>query len=230
MINKLQDRLKDLRKNLDKRTKNYRKNLNKRFGNKIDSQKTRRLYFLLLGIIVLTGIGYLLRAYIFAAFVNGKPVFRYEVVQQLEAQGGEEVLSNLITKRLIEDEAREQNAFPTQEEVDAEIEEIRSQLDEQGLTLENALSIQGQTMNDLRENVRLQLAIEKMLGDNMEVTDEEAQNYYDENSELYGEDTEFEDVKDQIKDQLTQERLTMSYQEFISGLQNEANIKRVVNY
>lgn len=192
--------------------------------------KQKRFAYLLGVVVVLGALVYLLRSFIFAAFVNGEPILRTSVISELEAQGGAQVLDNLVTKTLIMQKAREENSLPSEDEITSEIESIRTELEGQGLNLETALEQQGQTMETLRENIKVQLAIEKMVGGDIEITEEQINEYYEANAEFYGEETTIEDVSAEIEEQLRQQELSGKYQDFVSGLRNDAEIYRFVNY
>ena len=67
-----------------------------------------------------------------AATVNGSPISRLSVIKELEKQGGKQALEAIIDKKLIETELNKQKVTVTKEEVDAEIEKIKTQVTAQG--------------------------------------------------------------------------------------------------
>src|SRR3989339_1797585 len=69
-----------------------------------------------------------------AATVNGSPISRLSVIQELEKQGGKQTLEAIIDKKLIETELSKQKVTATKDEVDAEIEKIKTQVTAQGGT------------------------------------------------------------------------------------------------
>ena len=60
-----------------------------------------------------------------AATVNGSPISRLSVIQELEKQGGKQTLEAIIDKKLIETELSKQKVTATKDEVDAEIDKIK---------------------------------------------------------------------------------------------------------
>jgi len=173
-------------------------------------------------------LGYFGRPLLFAASVNGQFITRYKLIRELEKQGGQQTLDNLVTKAIIFQEAKNKGVGVSQEEIDSELTRIEGIVSQQGSTLDQALALQGQTRQDLMEQIRLQKSVEKLLADKLVVTAEEVKTYWDENKELYGEDSQLEEVSQEIKDTLMQEKLTTSYQPWISELKSAAKINYFV--
>jgi foldase protein PrsA len=160
------------------------------------------------------------------ATVNGRPIYRHEILQELEKQGGEQMLEQMITRHLIFQEMAKNNVLVADEEIEAEINKLKESIKGQGLTFEQALEFQGMNEEDLRTNIRIQKGIEALLADKIMVTDEEVQEYYEENSP----DATFESLSESIAEQLKQEKLQSEYQAFIEELRNQASINNVISY
>ena len=172
---------------------------------------------------------YLGRSLFVAAMVGGRPVSRLAVVKELEKQQGKNTLENLITKELILQEARKQNINISDEEVAGEIDKIKASVEAQGQTLDAALALQGQTIENLQENVRIQKTLEKMLENDVQVSEEEMSKYFAENKSIYG-DAKYEDLKEDIKSQLKQEKLSTAFQTWIEKLRSDTRIIYFLNY
>ena len=191
------------------------------------STKTLRVVVLL---ALAAALGYLARPLIFAASVNGQLVTRYKLISELEKQGGANVLDSLVTKSLIFQEAKKMGVGVSQEDLDSEVARIEGVVSAQGSTLDEALALQGQTRQDFIEQIKLQKTVEKILADKLVVTQEEAQKYYEENTDFYGEDSKYEDVSESVKNQLMQEKLSTAYQGWITDLKGSANINYFVDF
>lgn len=180
-------------------------------------------------VLALAGLLYLTRSLFVVALVNGYPVSRMSVVKELEAQGGKQVLDGLVTKRLILDEAKKSGVTVSEDEIDVEVDRIKKLAEAQGLTLENALSYQGQTMDQLLENIRLQKTIEKILGDKVSVSDEDIKKYFDENKDAYT-GKKLEEVKEEIASSLKNQKLSAEYQTWITDLKTNSKIQYIKTY
>lgn len=165
-----------------------------------------------------------------AATVNGSPISRLSVIQELEKQGGKQALEAIIDKKLIETELNKQKITVTQEEVAAEIKKIEAQVTSQGGTLEMALSQQGMTKEKLEEQITIQKKLEKLLADKVAVTEAEIDTYLKDSKATPPKDVKMEDFRKQISDQLKQQKFQQEAQKWVSDLTASAKIKYYVNY
>ncbi len=142
------------------------------------------------------------------ARVNGVPIFQSELERFVEnnrrqmAQQGrqlseqdmvmvrEQVLSGLINREVLLQQAGELDLRAQEAAVETQMGNIRSQFgsDEE---YENALSQQNLTEEELRDNIQVQLTIDRLLQQEVysevEVTQEEKENFYEENPQLFQE-------------------------------------------
>ena len=165
-----------------------------------------------------------------AAIVNGTPISRLAVVRQLEKQGGTEALNTFIERTLIFGEAKKQGVSVSKEVIDSQLTSIEELLKGQGLTLDEALEARGQTRSELTEQIRIQKTVEAILFQKINVSEEEIAAYFEENRELLDEGATLEDVKEDIRDQLSQQKLNAEYQNWIGELKAKAKIFYFVNF
>jgi len=183
-------------------------------------------------IIVITLAAYLAYHYkglIIAATIDGEPISRLKVIKTLEKVSGKDALDSLITQKLIMAEAKKQGITIGDDEVNKEIQKIEEQLKSQGQTLDNALSLQRMTLDDLKEQIVIQKELEKMLSNQTQVTDEEIEKYMKVSGVTIPKEQE-ENYKTQAKNQLAQQKLSTASQALISSLRSQAKIKYFVNY
>lgn len=199
------------------------------FG-KLKGIKSTKIYYIVAIVMIIVGALYLARGFFVVAMVNGHPITRYAVVKQLEKQGGSQVLDSMITEDLVNQEIKNKGITISDKDIQDEIDRISGVVESQGTTLDDALAAQGQTMDDLRKNVKLRLSAEKILQDSISVTDQEAKDYFDQNKSYYADDAKYEDMSADIKDQLKQQKLQTEFQKLIDQLKSDANITYFVNY
>jgi hypothetical protein len=180
-------------------------------------------------VVLLAALAYVYKSLFVAATVNGKPISRLAVVKELEKQGGKGALEFLINVKLIDDEAKSKNITVSQEEIGAEIKKYEDNFNVQGSTLDETLSVQGLTREDLQKQVSVQLKIKKLLGDKIQVTDAEVDQFLQTNSSAM-EGSNPETLKTQAREQLEQQKLGQFSGEFVSGLREKAKIKTFVAY
>lgn len=188
-------------------------------------------------IIVLVVLGvvlalYLLRDQYLVAIVNNRPITRLAVLEELEKvkrQDVSDVVNTMIDKQLIFAEAKKRNITVSDDEVNKEINKIEANLKQYGQTLDSQLSAYGLTLEGLKENIRLQKYVEKMIG-TVNVTDKEVQDYLQKNKDMLPQDQDEAKVKESVKQQLQSQKMEQKYQELITKLRKEADIKRIRTY
>ena len=183
-------------------------------------------------VLIALAIGFALyyyRGLLVAATVNGNPISRLSVINELEGRSGKAALDSLIIKKLINDEFAAKNLSINDGDVDSKVKEIEDQLKVQGQTLESALSAEGMSKNALREQIRIQLKLEKLAEAEVNISDEDVNKYIEENKIPIEKDKGAE-TKNQIKEQLRQQKLQEVIPTIIQNLKSQAKINYIVNY
>ena len=191
------------------------------FRSKVLKTRRGRIILITLAVALLLFLG---KSLFVAALVNGRPISRLALTSELERQGGQKVLDSLIEKSLIFQEGSRAGVKIDKEVVDQEISRIETLLKEQNLTIDEALSMRGETRKGLSEQIRLQKTVEALLAQKINISEEEAKAYFDNNKEIFGTNAKFEDVKSNVKDQLYQQKLNEQYSSWIAELKGKAKI------
>ncbi len=165
-----------------------------------------------------------------AAQVNGSPISRLSVVQELEKQAGKNVLDTMITKKLINDEIKKRGVVVTAEEIDAEIKKTETQISAQGGTLEMALAGQGMTLDDLKEQIMINKALEQILADKITVSDEEVNQYLSTAKAPAAQGLSSTDQADQAREQLKGQKFSKEATQWVKDLKDKAVIDYYVQY
>lgn len=181
-------------------------------------------------IIVIVGLLYYFKGLFLVATVNGEPITRLAVVQQLEKQGGKQTLSSLVSKTLILQEAKKQHVTVSQEEVNREIKKIEDNLSKQGQKLDDVLRLQGASRQDVVEQVKTQKLIEKMLGKDIKVEDKELDEYLKNSKEAVDQSKNTQDLRKNAREQLMQEKERQAFSAWLEKLQKNAKINYFVIY
>jgi len=181
-------------------------------------------------VIIIGALGFYFKGLFIAATVNGCPVSRYAVIAELEKASGAQVLDSLITQRLIDDEARKKGVTVSSNELTAEIKIIEDQVKVQGGTLAEMLAAQSVSRKDFEKQVTTQKKLEKLISaDKMQVVDSEITQYIEDNKiEIpKGKETEY---KNQIAEQLRQQKLSDAAMALIDSLRSQAKIHYFIKY
>ena len=185
--------------------------------------------FIPLAVLVVFLVVYLLRSWFVVAMVNGQFVTRSAFESAMEQQDGKQILNSLITQKLIEQEAARKGVSVKQSDIDSQIKTIDKQLASQGQTLDQALAARGMTKSDLEDQIRLQSLLDKLLADEIKVSDKEVQDYIDKNKDSLPQGQSDSQLKATVKQQLQQEKLTTAAQTLVQKLQQQAHIMYFIN-
>jgi parvulin-like peptidyl-prolyl isomerase len=180
-------------------------------------------------LIIVGALAYRHRDLLIAATVNGSPISRLTLIQELEKKSGKAALDALITQKLIDGEAQKKGVTVSSDEVNAEITKIENQLKTQGKTLDAALAAQGMTKDDLRLQIAIQKKLEKILADKTQVTDAEVDQFIKDSKVVIpaGQEASY---KSQARNQLEQNKLRDAAASLIDSLKSQAKIDYLVNY
>lgn len=191
----------------------------------IPTMKIKKSYVIaVIAVLVIAGLLYFFRSWFVVAMVNGQPVSRLTYINELERQAGKQTMNSLVTKTLIMQEAKKQNVTVTDSEVNGEISKIEANLKQQGQRLDQVLTMQGMTRDQLVEQIRIQKSIEKMVGKNIKVSDKEVDDYIAANSESLPQDTDEAALKKTARQSLEQQKLNQEVQKWLENLQKNAKI------
>ncbi len=193
-------------------------------------KKPKKIFLLGLIFLLLLGLIYFSVRFFLVASVNGQLVDRLTIIKELEKQGGKKTLDVVIVKTLINQEAKKRKLAVSQQEIDAELQKIEKNVTSQGSTLDALLLQQGMTKSDLANEIKLQLLVTKMVGDNINVTDKEIDDYIDSQKIQISSNPDQEFPREQIKQQIKQQKLQKKIQAFVADLKAKAKINYFIKY
>ena len=120
------------------------------------------------------------------AKVEGKAITKDQLYDLLVEQNGEQVLDSMISERIIELEIKKQKIKVDKKEIEQELEKLKEQHGgEEGL---NMIMMQyGMDLEALKDNIAMNLKLKKLIGPEIDISEEEMSEYYEENKEALGE-------------------------------------------
>lgn len=187
------------------------------------------------------------------AIVNGQEILRAEynafekqiVTQQgidpstlddqMRSQIKQQVIDTLVSQTLLEQIVAEENITIPEEEARAQIESMKSQFEsEEEFT--NTLETEGLTEDELRSQINTELAIQSHLEakldlDSITVSNEEIQQMYEQTTATAPEETEvppLEEVKEQIRTSVAQQKEQEKVQKYITSLREDADVEVLI--
>ncbi|MFH1601944.1 MAG: SurA N-terminal domain-containing protein [Candidatus Shapirobacteria bacterium] len=198
------------------------KKLEKKTGLLNSLKKNQKKVNIGLAVILALLLAYMFRGQFVVATVNRQPITRLELIKSLEEQSGKQTLDNLITEKLISQEAKAKGIAISEQEINDEIESVRQRLSEQGQDLDTLLNAQGIGLAQVREQIKIQKTLEKLVGDDIQVSPEEIVQYKEENKDYLPEDQE--SIDGQVEESIKQEKINTAIQNLVSSLREKANI------
>lgn len=166
------------------------------------------------------------RGLVFAAIVNGKPVFQLSLTKTLMSRYGQQTLESMITEQLINAEAKRVGVAVTQKDIDAKEEEILKSFGG-NVTMDEVLKFQGMTKPDFDAQIKLQMLLMKLVGKNVIITDGDIKQYIATNSATLVA-TEEAALKSEAREAILSQKVAEQIQPWFTELKNKAKILRFV--
>lgn len=157
------------------------------------------------------------------ATVNGSKITRAEYDKAVAQGDGGDILDNLISKRLVENDAAKRHITATPDEIDAKIKDTKAQLGSEE-QWQQALAAQHLTELEARDLFRIDILLDKLTADKAQVTQADIQQYFDQNKDTQFQGKTIDQVQDQIKQQLTSDKQQQARSDYLTSLKNNAKI------
>ncbi len=179
-----------------------------------------------LALVALLLFLYLKKDWFIVALINKHPITRVEFNRQLQKQYGNQVLETMVNQELIEQEAKKNKIKVSDEEIEKNIKKIEESL--QGkYSLDDLLASQGITREELKKSIRIQLIAEKLIGKEIQVSDEEIEDYLKNNQEFLQSSGEAEQ-REEAKENLFRRKVNEKFQGWLEKIRQEAKIFKFI--
>lgn len=176
------------------------------------------------------------------AVINGDEVtgsvynLVYAQLKLYSAQMGEEMendkvkeatMDSIIDREIVFQQAKEEGIEITKETAETEFSALK---EESGEALETLLGQYQITEEGFKEQLRFELTMNEYLTKSIKVSvsDEEVEEFYEKAKEESDEVPEFDEVKDQIKSNMREEKTTLALQEKVDKVKETAKIERKI--
>lgn len=175
---------------------------------------------ILVGLLVLL---YYKKNLFIAAWVNGSPITSFQVMQQLNDQYGSQVLNQMINEKVILDEAKRKGVNIPDSEVNNRISTLEKNVGG-AQVLDNLLTQQGQTRQGLKDQIKIQLSVEKLYASETTSSAQEIQDFIDQNKDKLTA-TDSAGQQKEAESLLKQQKLSTVFNEKFQSLKQQANIQ-----
>ncbi len=138
------------------------------------------------------------------------------------------VLDTMINEKVLLQEAEKQGHRASEEEINNQLEQIKLEYGEQ---FETVLSENQMNLDQLKENLFNEIMIELYLESEVEVpdvTEEEVLALYDQYSEMFGDMPEFDLIRDELEEEIRQERMGVELRALLQNLVEKSEIEILI--
>lgn len=194
--------------------------------NKLSSYKNFRSSKKFYLILIVAGLLLLFiykKSWFVAASVNGSPITNLELQMKLNKQFRSQILTQLINEKIILAEATKNNTLASETEVSKKISEIETSVGGPQ-ALDALLSQQGQTRDSIRQQIKLQLSIEKLYANEATVSGEEVAAFIEQNKDQLRA-TDSAGQQKEAFDSLKSQKLSQIFSQKFQDLKTKAKIQ-----
>ncbi len=186
--------------------------------------RSRKLLIFSLIILGLALLGYKFLPWFVPAIVNKKPITRLDVYRQMNKAYGQQTLDDLVNQAVLDNAIAKSGVKVDPKKVDQEVDKLKQQFAKMG-GLDQILAQKGLTLEDLKKQIKTQLAVEEILKDKITPTDKEIKAEYDKNKDTLYKGKKFEEVKDMIANSLKQMKLSRAFLEWFAQAKKDIQVK-----
>lgn len=184
---------------------------------------TSKMLTLALVVLAIGLLTYKLGPWLVPAKVGWTPVSRFEVWSRLEKSYGEQALDDLVNEKILDSAIKQANIKVDPTKLEDQLATLETQFESTG-GLDEALKQRGLSRKDLEKQISTQLAVEEILADQIEPTDEEVQALYEGGSATLYEGQSLDQVRDQIVEELKQTKLRDAFLTWFADVKKEAMV------
>lgn len=193
------------------------------FSDKVINFRKSKIFYIVLVAAALLLLVIYKKSLIIAATVNSSPISNLELQMRLNQQFRTQTLNQLINEKIIFDEAAKNNVAVSNTEVDKKISEIEAGVGG-AQSLDAMLSQQGQNRRSIKQQIKLQIIIEKLYTKEATVSAEEVSKFIEENKEQLRA-TDSASQKKEAEDAIKNQKLSQIFSQKFQNLRQKAKIQ-----
>lgn len=163
------------------------------------------------------------KSWFIAASVNNNPISNFNVLSRLNDQYRSKMLEQMINESLVLSEAQKKGVSVSDTDIKNKISQIEANYGG-AQVLDGLLAQQGQTREGLKDQIKFQLIIEKLYGNEATVSAEEVTSFVDQNKDSL-QATDSAGQEKEATDILKQQKLSKVFQEKFQQLKAAAKIQ-----
>lgn len=189
-----------------------------------EGDKRRKYVFTLVAIVVLIALAYFKFNYLMVpAKVGAQPIYIWQYLSFLHKNYGQEGIQRLTTETLINQAIVKSGVSVKTEDIQKEVDLLDQQASASG-GIQAMLAAQRMSLDDLKDQLRIQLAVKEILKDKIAVTDAEVDESYKKNRELFRGVPEAE-AKQKVREQLENQKFQDEASKWLTEVRTENQVQ-----
>ncbi len=180
---------------------------------------------LIIAVILIAFLAIRYKNLFIVATVDGQPITRLEFEKELNSKFGASVLENLISEKIIAQQAQKKGVAVDSAAVDSKVKEIEERLKGQ-MSLDDALKAQGLTRDTFRKQVEIQIAIDKMFDKEATVSEKEIDEYITQNQESLVAATDQAKLRNDVYENLRQQKIGELFDKWFAEVKAKTSVTR----
>ncbi len=185
------------------------------------NNKTLTLALVALGVGLLT---YKYGPWVVPALVNNVPVTRMEIASRLEKSYGAQALDDLVNEKILDQAIAKSGIKVDESKLTEQIKTLETQFETTG-GLDEALKQRGLSRKDLEKQIRTQLAVEVILADKINPSDEEVKAQFTAGAATLYKDKKLEEVSGTISEEIKAAKLRDSFLAWFEEIKKDVKVK-----
>jgi hypothetical protein len=192
---------------------------------KVTAPKINSKFITLILIVALLGLlTYKLGPKVVPAMVGNMPVTRFELWSRLEKSYGTQALDDMVNEKILDKAIADAHIKIDETKLTTQVKTLETQFETTG-GLDEALKQRGLSRKDLQKQIRTQLAVEELLADKINPSDDEIKAQFDSAATTMYKDKKFDDVKASIADELKQTKLRDEFLVWFGEIKKSVKVK-----
>lgn len=186
--------------------------------------KTKKYLYPLLAVIVIIGlVVYKFQYVVIPARVGNQPIYIWQYLSFLHQSYGKGAIQTLTTQALIEQEIVKSKVNVETSAIDKEVDTLDKQASASG-GIKAMLTAQQMTLDQLRDQIRIQLAVKEILKDKTAVSDAEVSESYEKNKDFFKGIT-VQEAQLQVRSQLENQKFQTEAGNWLANIRKETEVK-----
>lgn len=180
----------------------------------------------ILGVLILVALVILVwrnKGIFVAGTINNQPIWRWDLEKRMVARSGNQVFEEMVNESLLKSAAAKKGITVSDAELNQKIKDIEKSLNGQ-ISLADALSQQGMSMDEFRRQVSLQIMVEKLTADSVKISEDDVAKYLEQNQSMLTA-TDEAGMRAEARQNLTREKQSTAFQKIFDDLKKSAKIK-----